>query len=355
MPSRISGALLRCSITTNAPSSANAIAASPSVRRRAPAEVLRLDDRVHEHDQAGGHRDRARQVDAALAVRRPGLGHVADREQRRGDADRDVDEEDPLPAEQVGQHAAEQQAERAAARRDRAPDAERLRPVLALRERRRDDRQRGGGDERAAESLQPARRDEPGVRRGEAVEQRREREDRDAHQEQPAAPEQVARAPAEQQEAAEHQRVAVDHPLQVRGGEPQVGLDRGQRDVHHRRVEDDHELREADDHEHEPAVGLARRRRLYVVVGTLGSDAGHTDLRGGGERGAAGRTLSTARAANADDAARLRRVTAAVVKLVYTRRSGRRGGNPVEVRVLSAASSCGRPLLACTAVPAAIV
>jgi hypothetical protein len=112
-----------------------------------------------------------------------------------------------------------------------------------------------------------ARRDEPGVRRRQPVQQRREAEDRDAGEEQPAAPEQVTGAAAEQQEAAEHERIAVDHPLQVRGAEPEVGLDRRQRDVHHRRVEDDHELREADDDEDEPAAGLAGRRRLYDLDG----------------------------------------------------------------------------------------
>jgi hypothetical protein len=53
----------------------------------------------------------------------------------------------------------------------------------------------GGGDERAAESLQPPRRDEPGVGGGETVEQRCELEDRDADQEQAPAPEQVLARP----------------------------------------------------------------------------------------------------------------------------------------------------------------
>jgi len=151
---------------------------------------------------------------------------VPDRQQRRGDADRHVDEEDPLPAQQVGQHASQQQAERAAASGDRAPHAQRLGAVLALGEGRGDDRQRGGGDERAAEALQPARCDEPGVRRRKAVQQRREREHSDPREEQLATPEQVPGAPTQQQKAAEDQRVAVDHPLQVRCAEAEVGLDR---------------------------------------------------------------------------------------------------------------------------------
>ena len=144
---------------------------------------------------------------------------------------------------------------------DRAPDAERLRPVRALLERGRDDRQRGGGDERRAQALQAAGDDQHPARGRQPVQQRREREHDHAGQEDPLAPDQVAGAPAEQQEAAEHQRVAVDHPLQVGGREAEVALDRGQRDVDDRRVEDDHELREADEHEHEPAADLAGRRR----------------------------------------------------------------------------------------------
>ena len=82
--------------------------------------------------------------------------------------------------------------------------------------------QRGGGDERAAEALQRAERDQlPGARR-EPVEQAGDREQDRAGDEDPLAPEDVRRAAAEQQEAAEQQRVAVDHPLQVGLAELQV-------------------------------------------------------------------------------------------------------------------------------------
>ena len=80
-------------------------------------------------------------------------------------------------------------------------------------------------------------------------------------------PMQVAGPAAEQQEAAEQQRVAVDDPLQVGRREAEVALDRGQRDVGDRRVEDDHELREADQDEDEPPVGRARGRRPLVASG----------------------------------------------------------------------------------------
>ena len=89
---------------------------------------------------------------------------------------------------------------------------------------------------------------------GEAVEQRRDGEDDEAEEEEPLAAEEVAGAAAEQQEAAEHERVGVHDPLQVRLAEAEIVLDRRQRDVHDRRVEDDHELREADQDEDEPRI-----------------------------------------------------------------------------------------------------
>jgi hypothetical protein len=52
------------------------------------------------------------------------------------------------------------------------PDAERPRALGAFGERRRDDRQRGGRDERGTEALQCARADEHALARGKAVEQR---------------------------------------------------------------------------------------------------------------------------------------------------------------------------------------
>ena len=62
-------------------------------------------------------------LDAALAQQPRG-------EQDRSEADRGVDEEDPLPADVLGEHPAEQDAHRAARARDGAPDGERL---VALR------------------------------------------------------------------------------------------------------------------------------------------------------------------------------------------------------------------------------
>ena len=74
------------------------------------------------------------------------------------------------------------------------------------------------------------------------------------------APGEVAGAAAEEEEAAEDQRVGVDDPLQVRVRHVEVLLDRRQRDVDDRRVEDDHELRQADEDEDEPGIHASGHR-----------------------------------------------------------------------------------------------
>ena len=67
-------------------------------------------------------------------------------------------------------------------------------------------------------------------------------------------PKRSAARPPSSRNPPNTQRVGVDDPLQRAGREVQVGLQRGQGDVHDRRVEDDHELAEADDGEHEPGI-----------------------------------------------------------------------------------------------------
>jgi hypothetical protein len=60
---------------------------------RTPAVGLRLDDRVHKHDQPAGDRGRAGKVIGAACAVQSRLGHVAQRQHDRGQADRHVDEE----------------------------------------------------------------------------------------------------------------------------------------------------------------------------------------------------------------------------------------------------------------------
>ena len=191
------------------------------------------------------------------------------REQRGDDADRHVDEQHPLPAGPLGQHAAEQHAGRAAGARDRAPDAQRGVALGALLEGGGDDRQRGGRDQRGAEALHGAGDDQPQLALGEAAGQRGDREEDEARDEHAPPAEQVGQAAAEQQEAAEDQGVGVDDPGQVVLGEVEVLADRRQRDVDDRRVEDDDELGGREKGERQPLVG-----------GGVGGRQGGANLRG---------------------------------------------------------------------------
>ena len=179
-----------------------------------PAGVVGVHERVDEQRQAGGDGDGARDVEVARAVVTR-LGQQARGEQRRGDADRHVDEQHPLPAGPLGEHAAEQHARGAAGTGDRAPDAERLVAFSTLGEHRGHERERGRGEQRGAEALDGAGDDQLDVGLGEAAGERCAREHDQADDEHAAPAEQVGDATAEQQEAAEGQRVRVDDPRQV--------------------------------------------------------------------------------------------------------------------------------------------
>ena len=225
--------------------------------RRAEPVALDVHDAEHERDLPGGERDGSGDVEVPLREVAAALDDVADGERDQHGADRHVDEQDPAPAQRLGEHAAEQRARRSAAGGDGAPDAQRAVALGPFGEGRRDDRQRGRRDDRAAEALQPAGRHEQAGARRQRAEQRGEREHGDADDEHPLAPEQVARAAAEHQEPGEGHRVRAHHPLQVVLGEVQRGADGRQRDVHDRHVEDHHELRGAGDQQDQPGVGRA--------------------------------------------------------------------------------------------------
>ena len=69
-----------------------------------------------------------------------------------------------MPAERVGEHAAEQHADAAAAGHHEAEEAHRLRPLARLLEQQQEQRERDGGDDRAAETLHRAGGDQQVLR-----------------------------------------------------------------------------------------------------------------------------------------------------------------------------------------------
>ena len=100
---------------------------------RGPAQPgCRSTIRVDREHERGRHRDRAGPRRAARG--RPAsccdVGSSRKRAEVDGDPDGHVDEEDPVPVERVGEHAAEEHAgDAAAAGGDEAEDAHRLRTL----------------------------------------------------------------------------------------------------------------------------------------------------------------------------------------------------------------------------------
>ena len=93
----------------------------------------------------------------------------------------------------------------------------------------------------------------------------------EADQEDSPLADQVAEPAGEQQQAAERDQVGVDDPGEVALGEAEVVLDRRQRDVHDRRVEDDHQHARAEHVERDPARAVVRSvgGRSAVMRGLL--------------------------------------------------------------------------------------
>ena len=210
--------------------------------------------------------------------------------------DRDVHEEDPLPAEVLRQHAAEQDADRGTATPERTPDAERLVPVRALLERRRDDRQRCRRDHGPAESLHRARRDQHTFAVRKAAHERGGGEEGDSDHEHASPSEEIRGTAPEEKEAAERQCVCRHDPLDVFAREVELRCDRRECDVDDRDVEDRHEERRADDCEDEPAPGIGcgdRQRNLLefaqgaeqdgIVVTAADGDPDAVTIRTNGE------------------------------------------------------------------------
>jgi hypothetical protein len=222
--------------------------------RRAPAVAGGLDDRVDRRGQGPGHERRADPVDAA-----GGRVRVVARDQRsaqenRRDPDGKVDEEDPVPAERLREHASRQQAQRPAGDGDEHVGAHRAGAVSGRGELRDDDRQDHGRLDGGTGALEEARADQHALTGRDPAQCRSGGEDDNAREEHAPAAEEVAQPARQQQQAAERDQERVHNPGQIALREAQVALDRRQRYVHDRGVQDNHQLRQADDHERQPAA-----------------------------------------------------------------------------------------------------
>jgi hypothetical protein len=93
---------------------------------------------------------------------------------------------------------------------------------------------------------------------GHGAQERGSGEDGQPGQEDAALADQVAQAAGEQEQAPERDQVGIHDPGQITLREAQVVLDRRQRDVHDRRVQDDHEHAHAEHVQGKPTVSVLR-------------------------------------------------------------------------------------------------
>ena len=211
-----------------------------------PAAVVAVDHAPHDPQQARAGEAEARDVEAALGP--VGLLEPQVGKDGRDDADRDVEQEDPVPAQPLGDGATHERADRDREPGDPAPRAEREGPSLRGN-RGRQDRQAERRDDRATDALDGPGEDQDLAVRGEGGRERSGGEHDEADDEHPATAEAVTERGAGEQQHRERQRVGVDHPLELLERGAKVLADHGQRGGDDEVVEGDHEQADRADRE----------------------------------------------------------------------------------------------------------
>ena len=232
---------MRRSRAANAASPPRPPRPTSSVWRRRPAGAVSLGDREDDGAEARRREHGSTQVESSPAR----LLRIGGNDLQCGNGerhcDRKVDVEDHPPVAELGEDAADEDADGGACASDCSPGGERLRPLVPL-EGGHDDRERRRREHRRAKSLACAGREQGARRAGHRRRERRCGEDSQAGQEHPPPSEQISRAAPEEEEAAEDERVAGDRPADAGAAELKVVRDARHRDVHGRDVEDDHQL-----------------------------------------------------------------------------------------------------------------
>ncbi len=113
--------------------------------------------------------------------------------------DREVHEEDPMPADRLRDEAAGDQADGRAARNDEAEDADRAGALARLGEHRHDHPQDDRRARRPTDALHQARGDQDRLAEREPAGQRRQGEQPEAEEEDTLAAKQVAEPPRQQE------------------------------------------------------------------------------------------------------------------------------------------------------------
>ena len=164
-------------------------------RRRAPPVRLGLHQGVDQEGQPGGDREAA--GDVVRGPRQLGLRKQCGRQYCADNRDRDVDEEDPLPADGVCQSPSEQDADGAGGAAHRPPHAERG-GQRAPREDRRQQREGRRNHERGSKALEGPRGDQRPLASGQAGDQGAAAEEGPSEHEDQAPSAEVGEASGEQ-------------------------------------------------------------------------------------------------------------------------------------------------------------
>ncbi len=194
--------------------------------------------------------------------RRPGLVLVdqAPAGNEGHDPDGNVDEEDPVPAERLGEDAAHQQAHGSSAHGHEDVGAHGLGPLGGVGELGDDDGEDDRRGEGRAQSLDETGPDEHPLGTGQPAHGRGHREQGHPGHEHPLAADEVTQPAGQQEGAPVGDEVGVDHPRQAGLAEVQLPLNGGQGDVHDGLVERVHEHGEAHDNQGDPPSPVACAR-----------------------------------------------------------------------------------------------
>ena len=216
----------------------------PADERIGPVAGLLVREADEERHDGAGEDGRAPIVD-----RLHGLGMAHGRQEppqheQREEAQGQVDEEDPVPADRVGEESAERRADDRGDGEHRAEQALVL-AALARAEEVTDDRERDREDRAGAQALEAAEDDELPHLLGEAAEQRAEEEEADADHDHRPPPELVGELAVDRPAHGRGEQVDRDDPDVVLVAR-QIGHDLWQRRAHDRLVEGGEEQGEHD-------------------------------------------------------------------------------------------------------------
>ena len=237
-----------------------------------------FDEAVGQGGQGQGGQGGPGDVDGSVGIGIAGLGHVAGGQEQDHSAQGHVDEEDPAPRRRGDQVAAEQRSGRGGHATQPRPCADGLTAVVAG-ERRLQDGQAPGRQQRPAHSLQQAGGDQLARTVGDGAGGRGDGEPRHPDHEDPPPPVPVAEGAAEQEQGGEGERVPGHHPLQRAQRGVEGAPDGGQGDADHRGVDGGHARAEHGGGDHPSARARAvpeaqasgGRGRVVGTTGHVGS------------------------------------------------------------------------------------